>query len=59
MTTSRPAIRHWCFTTTGSYNVASGSSALQTNTTGHDNLAAGYQALFSNTTASSNVAVGN
>jgi len=37
------------FTTTGTYNTASGYQALHSNTTGHWNTASGYQALYSNT----------
>jgi len=44
--------------TTGSYNTAVGSAALQANTTGAANTAHGFGALASNTTASNNTAVG-
>jgi hypothetical protein len=44
--------------TTGSYNIAVGTGALQNNTTGIENTAVGYQALNANTTASYNTSVG-
>jgi trimeric autotransporter adhesin len=44
--------------TTGNFNTASGSGALQSNTTGFKNTANGVQALFSNTTGTLNTANG-
>jgi Chaperone of endosialidase len=42
----------------GSYNTASGYSALYSNTTGSDNTASGYKALYFNTTGDINTASG-
>ncbi len=44
--------------TTGNYNAAMGTSALNSNTTGSYNSAMGYQALFYNTTGNYNSAMG-
>jgi trimeric autotransporter adhesin len=47
------------FTSTGTYNTASGFQALLANTTGYMNTAIGASALNSNTTGAYNVAVGH
>jgi hypothetical protein len=47
------------FTTTGSYNAASGYQALSANTTGNWNTAGGHQALSANTTGFGNTASGS
>jgi trimeric autotransporter adhesin len=47
------------FTSTGTYNTASGFQALLSNTTGYMNTAIGASALNSNTTGAYNVAVGH
>lgn len=44
--------------TSGSYNVAVGTSALYSNTTANNNTAVGYQAAYSNTTGTGIVAIG-
>jgi hypothetical protein len=46
------------FTTTGSYNFASGWQALYSNTEGNANTASGYQALYSNNRGNQNTASG-
>lgn len=45
--------------TTGSYNIAIGSSSLRKNTSGYGNTAIGASVLNSNTEGSSNTAMGN
>jgi hypothetical protein len=47
------------FTTTGSYNFASGDGALAANTTGNENSANGTSALHSNSEGNYNNAIGN
>jgi hypothetical protein len=47
------------FTTTGTYNFASGDGALAANTTGNENSANGTSALHSNSTGNYNNASGN
>ena len=46
-------------TTTGTNNVAVGSSALSANTTANNNVAVGYQAGYTNTTGNHNTFVGH
>ena len=46
------------FSTTGIYNTATGSAALQSNTTGGYNTASGFQVLLLNTTGQGNTASG-
>ncbi|MBV9961586.1 MAG: tail fiber domain-containing protein [Parafilimonas sp.] len=46
-------------TTTGTYNIANGYSALSSLTLGSDNIATGYQALTSNDAGYDNVAYGS